>query len=291
MTKLVSILMDPLKPYMSMPDVSEIIANEPMQICLERDGLQGWDVRKDPKLTYEFWDSFCRVAAISNDIQFKDITKPCVSTLLPGGHRLQATIGSGTTRKVGVAIRLRRPIERKLTDYGISQKVADELIELFNSGDCVCGIVGGTNSGKTTALNCILRTLKNDPRFVTIEDTAEIMLPTDVPSLQHLVNRNAADPKKVWTAGIDSIVRERPDVVVIGEISVHNAFPAIRLFNTGHSSVFCTVHANSPMDAINGAFPNNVQMAGFDAKDIPDLLKDLVDVFIQLKKTKTDTET
>jgi type IV secretory pathway ATPase VirB11/archaellum biosynthesis ATPase len=96
MSNIIDMLMEPLEKYIVLPNIQEIIVNEPLQICLELAGKLGWEVKHDSELTYEYWDTLCRVLANINDIQFQDIKKPRISTLLPGGHRIQATIGANT---------------------------------------------------------------------------------------------------------------------------------------------------------------------------------------------------
>jgi pilus assembly protein CpaF len=61
----------------------------------------------------------------------------------------------------------------------------------------------------------------------------------------------------------------------------------LRLFNTGHKGVFCTVHANSPMDVLNSAFPGNIQLSGYDASNVTEQLKRFIDVIIQIKSCPT----
>lgn len=282
MSRILNVLLKPLEQYLSVPSVQEIVANEPLSICLEYSNAKGWCVIQDRELTFEYWNTLCRVLANTNNIQLQDFNSPRVSTVLPGGHRFQATIGANTTRKIGVAIRVRKNVNRNLKDYGLNIIFVKKLIQLLNS-DCNCIISGGTNSGKTSFLNCILASIKGMTRFVSIEDAPEIDIPSKSLSLQHIVSRNMQDPQSAYCFEVDSIMRERPDIVVIGEISIYNAISAMRLFNTGHKGVFCTIHANSPLDVINGAFPSNIQMAGYDARSVSKQLNNLIDVILQIK--------
>ena len=85
---------------------------------------------------------------------------------------------------------------------------------------------------------------------------------------------------------LDHLVRSNPTYIILGEISVKNAYHAIRMLNTGHEGFLCTVHANSPIDALNKAFPQNTRMTGIDSNEIGEWMHDLIDMVIQLKSTK-----
>ena len=71
-----------------------------------------------------------------------------------------------------------------------------------------------------------------------------------------------------------------------GEISVKNAHPAIRMLNTGHKGFFSTIHANSPLDALDGAFVQNVEMAGYPSNNISKWLHKYFDIVIHLESRK-----
>ena len=76
-------------------------------------------------------------------------------------------------------------------------------------------------------------------------------------------------------------------MIIAGEVSVANAFPIIRLLNSGHAGFMCTVHANTPELALSSAIPQNIVLAGIHVPNIEETLYELIDVIIQLHRTST----
>ena len=110
----------------------------------------------------------------------------------------------------------------------------------------------------------------------------EVALFTD--KVNYMISRNEANPLVNYPQIIDHLVRSRPDLIVCGEISVANAFPILRMLNTGHRGFMCTVHANTPELALSAAIPQNIVMSGIDIPNIKELLYQLVDLTIQLHR-------
>lgn len=110
---------------------------------------------------------------------------------------------------------------------------------------------GPTGSGKTTTLYAFLRHLSNpEIKIITIEDPIEYHLPG---ISQTQVNEDA---KYTFASGLRSILRQDPDIILVGEIrDKETAEIAINASLTGHL-VFSTLHTN---DAI-GAVPRFVDL-------------------------------
>lgn len=282
MSDMVRALMTPLDKYLLQKDVKEIEANEEYYVCLQREGVKDREHLYDENLTYSFWSRMCNVLANVYDANIQDTRQPEISAILPGGHRIEAEIGCSVSKKIAVSIRVRRNIKRKLKDFGISKADAKTLMALIKEG-CNLMISGGTGLGKTTLLNLLIQPLAlAKKRFLTIEDAMEVVLADERFSVQFFVSRNSESQRDEFRKKINRTVRMNPDIIIIGEISADNAYPALRLFNTGHASSFCTIHANTPHDAIHEAFPNNIQIAGYDPTGVGKSVERLVDVVIQL---------
>ena len=280
---MISKLIQPLQKYLKQDDAIEFILNAPCEVCIERERI-GWEYIHDKELDINFWSTLCHVLANANGIKVDELSEPRVSTLLPGGHRIELIVGNRANNLIAVAIRIRRNIVRKLIDFGISENVANYIIDLSNQG-CNMILSGGTGAGKTTTANCIIDKIDHSKRIITIEDARELVIPNMKLSKQFFVSRNDENPRKTYSQMIDHAVRMRPDIVMVGEISVNNAFPALRLLNTGHKGFLATIHANSPMDVIHGAFPQNIQMAGYDVQNVSKWLSSMLDIIIQLHST------
>lgn len=99
---------------------------------------------------------------------------------------------------------------------------------------------GPTGSGKSTSLYALIQEIMNDEiNIVTLEDPVEYKMP-GINQIQ--VN---ADVGLTFAAGLRSILRQDPDVVMVGEIrDKETATLAVQAALTGHL-VFSTLHTNS----------------------------------------------
>jgi general secretion pathway protein E len=105
-------------------------------------------------------------------------------------------------------------------------------------------VTGPTGSGKTTTLYCGLNELRSTAtKIITVEDPVEYHLPG--------VNQIQVHAKigMTFAAGLRSILRHDPDVILIGEIrDGETANSAIQASLTGHV-VFSTLHTNDAASA------------------------------------------
>jgi general secretion pathway protein E len=106
-------------------------------------------------------------------------------------------------------------------------------------------VTGPTGSGKTTTLYSALSTINlPDKKIITIEDPIEYQIEG--------VNQVHVNPQigLTFAAGLRHIVRQDPDVIMVGEIrDLETAEIAIRAALTGHL-VFSTLHTNDAPSAI-----------------------------------------
>jgi general secretion pathway protein E len=106
-------------------------------------------------------------------------------------------------------------------------------------------VTGPTGSGKSTTLYGSLRRLNTtDVKIITVEDPVEYQLPG--------VNQIHVNPQigLTFAAGLRHIVRQDPDIIMIGEIrDLETAEIAMRAALTGHL-VFSTLHTNDAPSAI-----------------------------------------
>ena len=104
---------------------------------------------------------------------------------------------------------------------------------------------GPTGSGKTSTLYTSLQAIATEHvNVVTVEDPVEYVLPRIT---QTQVNEAAG---MTFAAGLRSILRQDPDIVMVGEVRDHEtAETAVRAALTGHL-VFTTLHTNDAVGAI-----------------------------------------
>jgi P-type conjugative transfer ATPase TrbB len=102
-------------------------------------------------------------------------------------------------------------------------------------------VVGGTDSGKTTFVNALLRVVEETTdRIVILEDTQELQCRAHDVEYLHT---------KDGVASLRDLVRYTlrlsPDRIVIGEVRGAEALDLLKAWNTGHPGGVSTVHANS----------------------------------------------
>jgi general secretion pathway protein E/type IV pilus assembly protein PilB len=122
---------------------------------------------------------------------------------------------------------------------GMCQRDRDYFDKILEMPHGIVLVTGPTGSGKTTTLYASLANInKTDRKIITIEDPVEYQL-KGVNQIQ--VNTKAG---LTFAAGLRSILRHDPDVVLVGEIrDLETAEIAVQASLTGHL-VFSTLHTN-----------------------------------------------
>ena len=133
----------------------------------------------------------------------------------------------------------------ELSELGLSPQRLDLLQRLVASPNGIILVTGPTGSGKTTTLYAILQSI-NKPgiNIITIEDPVEYQMKG--------ISQIQVNPKidLTFARGLRSIVRQDPDVILIGEVrDRETADIAVQSALTGHL-VFSTLHTNDSPSAI-----------------------------------------
>src|SRR3954471_21316816 len=138
-----------------------------------------------------------------------------------------------------------RTAVRTLDAIGFATDELARIERLLQSREGLLLVTGPTGSGKTTTLYAALRLLKQrGVNIVTVEDPIEYRLPGIV---QVQVNERAG---LTFAAALRSIMRQDPDVLLIGEIrDRETAEIAIQASLTGHL-VLSTLHTNDAASAV-----------------------------------------
>ncbi|MBS3778643.1 MAG: type II/IV secretion system ATPase subunit [Candidatus Thermoplasmatota archaeon] len=181
------------------------------------------------------------------------IFSPIVDGKLPDGSRLQSTLAKTVTR--GSTFTIRRFRENPLTPVdlinfkSLSLDMAAYFWMAIENGASVL-FCGGTASGKTTALNALSLFIPPSHKIISIEDTREISLPHK--------NWIAGTTRKGFSSSEDTktgkdidmfdliraALRQRPKVVMVGEVRGKEAYSLFQAMATGHTS-YSTVHAST----------------------------------------------
>jgi type II secretory ATPase GspE/PulE/Tfp pilus assembly ATPase PilB-like protein/CheY-like chemotaxis protein len=132
-----------------------------------------------------------------------------------------------------------------LEALGLSLEESGAIKELLDFRDGVILVTGPTGSGKTTTLYSAIQHIKSEGvNIVTVEDPVEYRMPGIV---QVQVHEKAG---LTFAAALRSILRQDPDVVLVGEIrDRETANIAIQASLTGHL-VLSTLHTNDAANSV-----------------------------------------
>lgn len=133
------------------------------------------------------------------------------------------------------------PLER----MGLRTNTLDQLKLMMTRPEGILVVTGPTGSGKTTTLYSLLSHKNTEAvNIMTLED------PVEYPVTQ-MRQTSVAEVNKVdFANGIRSIMRQDPDIILVGEVrDADTATMAFRAAMTGHQ-VFTTLHTNSALGAI-----------------------------------------
>ncbi len=156
-----------------------------------------------------------------------------------------------------IVLRILDPETTKVpyTELGIHPKLLARLEKEIRRPNGMLLTTGPTGSGKTTTLYSFLREIHTpEIKIITIEDPVEY-------HLDGIVQTQVEGKKYTFAEGLKSIVRQDPDIIMVGEIrDGETANIAIQAALTGHF-VFSTLHTNNAA----GTFPRLADL-GADTK-------------------------
>ena len=133
------------------------------------------------------------------------------------------------------------PLDR----IGLDENQQEQLRRMMARPEGIILVTGPTGSGKTTTLYSMLNHINNeDINIMTLED------PVEYPMAMIRQTSVAESAKLDFANGIRSMMRQDPDVILVGEIrDSDTAEMAFRAAMTGHQ-VYSTLHTNSALGAI-----------------------------------------
>lgn len=133
----------------------------------------------------------------------------------------------------------------QLSDLGMDDQAIRSFNKLIKSPFGIVLVTGPTGSGKTTTLYAALSSINHpEINIITIEDPIEYQIEG--------IGQIQVNPKinLTFASGLRSIVRQDPDVILVGEIrDRETAEIAIQSSLTGHL-VFSTLHTNDAASAV-----------------------------------------
>ncbi len=239
----------PLQPLVDDPEVEEIWINGPGRVFCARGGRH---VLTTVALgEQEIRDLVERMLRASN--RRLDLSSPFVDATLSDGSRLHVAIPDITRKHWAVNIRkfvLRAHRVSELVRLGSLEEGAAQFLEAAVRAGLNVVVSGGTQTGKTTMLNCLASAIPAGERIITCEEVFElqVQLP-DVVSMQtrqaNLEGRGEIDLRRL----IVEALRMRPDRIIVGEVRRQEAFDLLVALNSGLPGM-TSVHANSAVEAL-----------------------------------------
>lgn len=278
----------PLEELLADPNISDIMVNGPEQTYVERKG-------KLEIAPIQFRDEehlFQIAQRIVNSVGRRvDQTTPLADARLKDGSRVNVIVPPLSLR--GTAISIRKFSAKPITldmmaGFGsMSPKMATAL-KIAGASRFNVVISGGTGSGKTTMLNALSKMIDPGERVLTIEDAAELRLqqPHWLPLETRPANLEGQGEISIRDL-VKNALRMRPDRIILGEIRGSECFDMLAAMNTGHDGSMCTLHSNSPREAL-ARMENMVMMSDIKVpkEAISRQIADSVDMIIQVKRLR-----
>jgi flagellar protein FlaI len=178
---------------------------------------------------------------------------PIIDGKLEDGSRLSVTLSNTVTQYSNFTIRRFRDEPLTPIDLIKSNTITIDMAAYFwlaienNTSILFCG---GTASGKTTTLNALALFIPSKHKIVSIEDTREVNLPHE--NWIAGTTRTGFSQSEERRTGKDidmfdltrAALRQRPKVIIVGEVRGREAYTLFQAMTTGHLS-YSTVHAGN----------------------------------------------
>ncbi len=190
-----------------------------------------------------------RIKVISNlDISEKRIPQDGRTQVSISGKTLDVRVSVLPTyygERVVMRILMQSESIPTLEELGFSKELTQQFYKLLNHSHGMILVTGPTGSGKSTTLHSFLQHIASpDKNIITVEDPVEY-------NADH-VNQIQVNEKVglTFAAGLRSILRQDPDVVMVGEIrDKETAQIAIQAALTGHL-LLSTLHTNDATSSL-----------------------------------------
>ncbi len=231
------------------PDVEEIWINGPGRVFCARNGRH--QLTNIVVGEREIRDVVERMLRASG--RRLDLSSPFVDAMLMDGSRLHVAIPDITQKHWAVNIR-KFVVKANRLDELVRLGSLDRRTAAFLEASVRAGlnivVSGGTQSGKTTMLNCLSAAIPGGQRVISCEEVFELQIPVpDVVSLQtrqsNLEGKGKIDLRRL----IVEALRMRPDRIIVGEVRREEAFDLLVALNSGLPGM-TSIHANSALEAL-----------------------------------------
>jgi len=242
----------PLEALLRDPAISDIMVNRYDRVYIQRHGLKaeaGVQFRDEAHLRYVIG----RIAEQAG--RRIDTTSPLVDARMPQGFRAHAAFPPVALDGACLAIRLFPPSPMTMETLIVHQALSTEMAEYLRLAvryQSNMLFTGGTGVGKTSLMNACAAALLPDERVLTIEEAAELRLPVSNWIRWETRPANIEGKGEITqTILLRNALRQNPDRIIVGEVRGGEALDMLQAMNTGHRGSMSTLHANSPVHALD----------------------------------------
>lgn len=181
-----------------------------------------------------------------------DHAHPELNLQLPNGDRLHALMA--VSGRPTVSIR-RHDFDICRVDELVARGVCDDMLAGFLSAAVRARaniiVAGGTGTGKTTMLRCLINEIPKVERLITVEDSLEIGLERfeDLHPDYEALEAREANTEGVGAFTLADLVRSAlrmdPQRVIVGEVRGAEVLPMLLAMSQGNDGSMCSIHADS----------------------------------------------
>lgn len=225
------------------------------------------------------------------------IANPLLDATMPDGSRIQITLGREVTTR-GSTFTIRRFNENPITPANLvnfhtfSTAMMAYLWMAVDSSKSIV-FVGGTASGKTTAMNAVSLFIQPEMKIVSIEDTRELNLshPNWIPGVTRESFAGEERGSIQMYELLRASLRQRPEYILVGEVRGAEAYVLFQAMSTGHTT-FSTMHADSVQSVVHRLEnpPINVPRIMIQALDIVSIQAQVKVADERVRRCKSLTE-
>lgn len=297
----------PFRQYLDLPNVNEVCVNRPGELLVERAGA--WERVDAPVLSFLHCRSLAGAVATLTG-QFTNENAPLLGAPLPSGERIQFVQPSATAAgtvavcirkpsglvprlhdfdRQGIFDRIRpaaqqlKPFEQKLMALKEEGRYAEFLREAVLHHQTIV-VAGKTGSGKTTFMKALVEEVPTDERLITIEDAAELLLPSHGNKLHLFYSKNSQGTSAVTAKQLlEACLRLRPDRIFLAEVRGEEAYYFLRLAASGHPGSVTSLHAGScelAFEQIALMVRESAAGGGMSMPEIKQLARDVIDIVV-----------
>ncbi len=242
-----------IQPLLENPEVRDIHIPGCEPVWLERrDGrkVRGPSVAESEEELIELVATIAR--RVGRSERRWDHAQPELNLRLPNGDRLHALM----------AVSGRPTITIRRHDFNISR--LSQLVDLGLMGEGLASfasaavraklnviVAGGTGTGKTTKLRCLINEIPAAERIITVEDSLEIGLErfADLHPDHETLEVREANTEGVGAFtladGVRAALRMDPQRVIVGEVRGAEVLPMLLAMSQGNDGSMCSIHADS----------------------------------------------